>query len=935
MFANLSRTGPPAETPVGPKPTLRHRVFAAWGAFCHDHAWVVVGVCVAVTAFFGWFAIGIKLDLGFLALLDKKDPLIERANNANDNFGGMDYLVLVLTTPQDEPADKDRLIRFANVLVPRLRQNSDLIRRVVDRVDLDDLVRWAPLFLEGDDLDDFVRDMKEQKDDLASLFADTRLVPFLTELNNTLENDIIVADEIADPGEAVDQLEALGDFYETAGRYLGEDDPGDGPVKRSVRGLFVPDTDEADVLKDDYFFFDNDRALMLRVMATKPPDDYIFCVQVLDFVEKAYADVASEAPGIEMLYGGAMVVMRDEYRALVRDIKLSTWLSFALVLVIFVAVFRRIADLALIGICLGAGLAITYGLTHFAIGFLSLLTAFFGAMMIGLGIDFAIHYMSRYSENVHSGMTSRDACIAAFTGAGPGIVTGATTTAVAFLALMIARFKGLSQLGFVSGAGILIMLGLMLTLLPAMLALRERYRTRRESSRAIGDALSLGHLAEFAIHRPKVSTIAIVLSLLATGWGALHTSFNYDYRSLEPRGAISMKHVAILEERLDRGLDYGLFVAGDLARVRELAAAAKTLSTVREVESITDYLPENQAVKNEKLRALAPVFDAIEVRRRPEMTDAFRAESLADFAVATRGSARVVRAVLQLAILGGQFEVEDKSREVIGRIESFAARVEAQPSTGMAAGITRYQGYLAAELSRLLDSLRLSTHGEELTIEKLPEVVREHFIGYDGRMVVYTYPTQNVWNEQFMKRHNAELLGVDETAVSVPIIFDAVVSAIKVDFKSSVWYSALAVFLLVLVDFRRLRTTLLAMLPLLTGGVWMVGIMPLIGMQFNLINVAIVPLILGIGVDNGVHIIHRYRGETEHRVSRAVEHTGKAILLSALTTIAGFGTLGLASYVAVGTLGQLLAVGVFFCFFSSVFVLPLVLSWFDRRGWRV
>ncbi len=921
---------------VPPRPTVRQRAFAAWGALCHDHAWVVVGVCLAITAFFGYFAMGIKLDLGFIALLDKEDPLIERANSANDSFGGMDYLVLVLTTPHEEPADKDRLIRFANLLVPRLRENTDLIRRVVDRVDLDEMVRWAPLFLEGDGLDDFVRDMTERKDDLARLFADTRLVPFLTQLNSMLENDIIVADEIADPEDALTQLDALGDFYETAGRYLAEaEDPGDGPVKRSVRNLFVPETDDADVLKDDYFFFDNDRALMLRVMATKPPDDYVFCTQVLDLVERTYANVAAEAPGVEMLYGGAMVVMRDEYRALVRDIKFSTWMSLALVLIIFVAVFRRVTDLALIGICLGAGLAITYGLTHFAIGFLSLLTAFFGAMMIGLGIDFAIHYMSRYSENTQAGMTPRDACIAAFTGVGPGIVTGAATTAVAFLALMIARFKGLSQLGFVSGSGILIMMALMLSLLPAMLTLRDRYRGNRRQSRAIGDALSLGRIADLAIHHPRMGGVAIAASLVLAAWGALHTSFNYDYRSLEPRGAISMKHVAILEERLDRGLDYGLFVSDDLARIRELTAAAKTLSTVREVESITDYIPEDQPAKNAKLRTLAPVFDAINIRRAPMDNDAFTSGTVGGFADAARGSVRVVRAVLQLAILGGQFEVEDKAREVMTRIESFAKTIDERPTVQAATGATRYQRYLSEELSRLLESLRLSTRGEELTVDRLPEIVREHFIGNDGRMVVYTYPTQNVWNEHFMKRHNAELLGVDETAVSVPIIFDAVVAAIRVDFKSSVWYSALAVFLLVLIDFRRLQTTLLAMLPLLAGGLWMVGIMPLIGMQFNLINVAIVPLILGIGVDNGVHILHRYRGETEHRVARAVEHTGKAILLSALTTIAGFGTLGLASYVAVGTLGQLLAVGVFFCFFSSVYVLPLVLSWFDRKGWRV
>jgi len=614
--------------------------------------------------------------------------------------------------------------------------------------------------------------------------------------------------------------------------------------------------------------------------------------------------------------------------------RMTTIVSMILVLLIFAVVFRKLSDLLPIGVCLMAGLAITFGLTEFAIGYLSLLTAFFGAIMIGLGIDFAIHLISRYSENIRLGRNMREAMIGAFVGAGPGILTGAVTTSSAFLVLMIARFKGLAQLGFVSGAGILIMLLLMFTLLPALICLRDRRKLMVGGGKSLGETLPLGKFADLAVHHPRINLLIVALLVAAATYGAFHTSFNWNFRSLEPRGAESMKAIREVEKRLDRGIDYAMYLTSSVEESRAMEAAVKKQPTVKEVESIADYIPENQETKAQKMTALAPVFDAMEIKNAPGADDAMTASAVSDYADAVRGSARVVRAVLQLAILGGHFELEDQARRISAQIDAFADRVE-QKAANVTAGATRYQGFVAGELQRLLHNLRLATRGETLTVDQLPQIVQDTFRGYDGRMAVYIYPTDNIWDKAFMERHNADILAVSDKAVSIGILFEEIVNSIIEDFKSSVWFSLLAVFVIVLIDFRRLRTTLLALVPLLVGSIWMVGLMPLIGMEFNMVNVAIVPLILGIGIDNGVHILHRYRMEKQQRVRMAVEHTGRAIMLSALTTMAGFGMLGLATYVAIGTLGQLLLIGVGFCFFTSVYVLPVILGRFEKRNWKV
>lgn len=915
----------------------RKKIFQTWGAFCYDHAGKVILAMLAITAFFSYFAATIEINLGLLNLLEEDDELVKRVHYANENFGGMDYLFIALTTPRDRPPDKQLLIRFAKPLVERLRTHPDLVDRVVAKVDVDSLLRWAPLFLETDELKTFAEDSTKRQEDLTRVFADSRLVPFISEMNALLEREIIEEDEITDEQEALDSLKALREFYGTAWDYLlRAEQMEDGPARRSLRKLLLPTSDEDDQLDDDYFFFDDGRMLALRMMPSEPGDDYIYCEKVMRMVQAEVAAVSRDAPGVEVLLAGNIHVMQDEHLAMVRDMKMTTFLSLLLVLLLFGLIFRRFSDLLLITVCLLAGISITFGLTAFAIGYLSLLTAFFGAIMIGLGIDFAIHLASRYNESIQAGRPVRESIIEALVGAGPGMLTGGVTTSCAFLVLMIARFKGLSQLGFVSGVGILVMLILMFTLLPALVVLRDRRKKLSSLGGAsMGESIPLAWVADFAMNHPRTGGLIISTLVVLAILGALQTTFNYDYRSLEPRGSLAIKHLELVEERIGRSNDYGMFITDSVAASRLIEQKVKQLPTVRETESISEFIPENQDEKNEILKSLAPIFEPIVVRKGPTPNDAFTAESLGDLAAAASGSARVVRAVLQLAILGGQFEIEDLAREVEREIRLFADNLAAQASSGMATNGTRYQQIIGDELAFLLKSLKLSTLGQTMTVEHLPEEIASNFIGKDGKMVVYAYPTQNIWNEKFMIHHNAELRRADPQAISIGILFEEIVFNIKEDFKSSVWFSLAAVFLLVLIDFRRLRTTLLAMVPLLTGSILMVGIMPLIGMQFNLINVAIVPLILGIGIDNGVHIIHRYRMEKEKRVHRAVEHTGRAILLSSLTTMAGFGMLGLASYVAIGTLGQLLVLGVGFCFLTSISVLPMILGVFERRGWKV
>ena len=126
------------------KNNWRSRLFTWWGGICYDHAWAIVAAVALITLFFSYFAATIEINLGMMTLLEEKDPLVKRVDDANKNFGGLDYLTIGLTTPDDQPPDKEKLIRYANKLAPLLRARTDLVSRVTMRVDFDQFLRWAP-----------------------------------------------------------------------------------------------------------------------------------------------------------------------------------------------------------------------------------------------------------------------------------------------------------------------------------------------------------------------------------------------------------------------------------------------------------------------------------------------------------------------------------------------------------------------------------------------------------------------------------------------------------------------------------------------------------------------------------------------------------------------------------------------------------------------
>jgi len=148
--------------------------------------------------------------------------------------------------------------------------------------------------------------------------------------------------------------------------------------------------------------------------------------------------------------------------------------------------------------------------------------------------------------------------------------------------------------------------------------------------------------------------------------------------------------------------------------------------------------------------------------------------------------------------------------------------------------------------------------------------------------------------------------------------------------KIAVALSFAIVFIIVLITVRSVRETLIIMSPLVLGVVWMGGAMFLLGMKLNLFNIVVLPSIVGIGVDTGVHLRHRYREEGPGSLYLVLARTGPAVTMATVTTIVGYTGLTLARHPGLESIGKLAVVGLSATLVTALLMLPAMLEVTDR-----
>ncbi len=590
---------------------------------------------------------------------------------------------------------------------------------------------------------------------------------------------------------------------------------------------------------------------------------------------------------------GLPVIESDEMTISQHDSRRAAAASFAGVAALAWICFggARYPSLALLALAIG--LAWACGLLMGTIGHLNILTASFGIILIGLGIDFAVHYLLRYRHYRRRGIGPRQAVLLTAAQTGPAIATGAATTAAAFYATCWTPFAGVAELGWIAGCGVLCCLAAALLVLPAMLLLTDQTdgqrSTRIQPAGVICWAKGGYGLLTICWKRPRWVFSILVVGTLAIPVATWHRDadphanrfpwYDFNLLNLQARNLPSVQWERLLLQTGSQSNWFAVCEAKSRDQAQRMQHELEKLPAVARVDNPWNWLPDAANVRQKQLWELAWWIGNAQRQSGP-------------------AAARQNRQAIAPAAWW----------EGTGRLQS-------------AIGMHRHRGDSRFERAAQLKSSLLLPPP---VLEDLPEAVRQRFVSRNGHVALRVYPREDIWQMPALERFVRQLQQVDPWATGQPVQTYYGSRQMLQSYLHAAIYSAIAVFLLLWWQYQRLDSLFWAALPTVVSFGQLLLLLRYLGISLNPANIIALPLIIGIGIDDAVHVVHEMRGR---RTSWPSQATAGGILLTSLTSVIGFGSLALARHQGLSSLGLVVSLGVACCCVNSLLLLPALMRW--------
>ena len=624
----------------------------------------------------------------------------------------------------------------------------------------------------------------------------------------------------------------------------------------------------------------------------------------LQTIDAAISGLALELHSeVEIWLTGEPVLRAEEMQSVLETIGVSLSLSLILVFLILRIGLGSSARAFLALASLVITLLLTSGFAGFIIGDLNLISIAFIVLMVGLGIDFAIHVLTHIAE-LRSHGTAIDQSIK-LTGQrmGTALVLSAGTTSIAFLAFAVTKFSGMAQLGIIGGAGVLIACAIAMTLLPAVISTFPSLA---------GPTETLNRSSVIRSRIPSWFATAVVLSLgLASIWPALSVRFDADPMALRDPESRSVRAFHLLAEDPST-TPYRASVLTRSASVADsLTRGFANTEEIGTAISLNDLVPSDQ---DEKLTLLDIAAPSIEHGVHGDPTDLI----LRDQDNSGSHLQRFLRTLTQ----------KNDTSETAGSIalaRSLQHFIEARTdelTNNIERDLFRAFPLLNQRLIAMLEA-------DYVTEDSIPKAITERFRNSDGVFRIEIVPERDLREPLVLEAFVRAVREIAPDAAGGPMQLYAAGETVGFAMLQATLLAGLATALLVWMATRRLFDVVAILAPLVIAGVFIAAASVALGLHFNYANVIVLPLLIGIGVDSGVHIALR-----ERRAPGAIFETStpRAVVVSVLTTIAAFGTLALSDHRGTASMGILLTIAMFAAVVCIMALTPTVVRWTRRVG---
>jgi predicted RND superfamily exporter protein len=850
------------------KQSLPQRIAHGYASLIVRHPVAVLLILSTLALGSGWAASKLTINSNQLDLISQDLRQVQDVKRVVDMVGGAGHLMLALR------GDDPKLLKAtADELAKRLEADKANVRTLSYRLPVEFIQEKYVLFIKTEDLVEGKRRINE--------YIQAKLRE-----NNPFNIGLVKREEA--------KLE-MGDLiskYSSVGKKSIADDYNISPDGRMIMMLIKPMWEGTEIektkvyvekLRGDLAAFNKDNPVGVTL-------------------EESYDPESGRGKTVTFGFSGNYKMSLDDADSIKQSLGPVTFLSLFSIAFILLVYFRKPFAVLLVAAGMAAGALFTYAFAYVTVGELNMITSILAAILMGLGEDFGVHFVTRTRLEFGEGKGPTEALQSALEHDGVPAFISAIATSGAFYALMFSEFRGFSQFGLLAGFGIVITGLVLLSFKPALLVLIGR-RWPHLPAKLIGVRAPVegldaqGHETRVPFTRPLLITSAVVLSLLtfvalpkpwakgdsapkdADLWTRISHGVQFDYntRALLPDTQTAVK----LQDEINKRFN----ISSD-----PIAVYTPTIEDTKKVYEAFQPLAEKQQPGGP--------FDTVD-----QVVSIFTFVPPPD--VAERNA-----------------KVLAEWREELKDIDQSSLPPDLQERAGLFFRMLDARPYTVEGLPRhYIDQFR-----------ELPTTKPEN-----KGFLTFIYPGVDLYEGKRMMAFAAQVEDLKTAdgqvfhGAGLPILFAKLADIVLFDARLTVGLTALWIFAVLWLDFKKLKYALAALLPLGLGMFAMMGLMTLFNIRLNFMNIVVLPVVLGYGVSHGVYLMHRFLEGTSPMV--ALKSVGAAVFFSTLTTVAGFAALIAADHNGLRSMGTLASLGLLTTLAVSFTLLAAVLQvMHDRRA---
>lgn len=791
-------------------------------------------------------------------------------------FNNNILLVIEATTP-DEASDTGKILFSA------LQNDSQFIKSAYYPAQLPYFRQSAFLFLEQDELQDLADRLATIQPFLGTLIEDQSLRGLFEMLGDAIQ--------AKQDGEEIDikpLLLEINKAFENEHHQV------------SWQRLMNPD-DEIEPVYREFIMLqtrDNSESLL-------PDEDIINHVRGIIDTAKTI-----DNPSINIRLTGGTVLSYEELKS-VSEANIKAIAMSVLLVAIILSI--GLGSIWLVSACLMTlifGLIATTAFATATVGELNLISVAFAVLYIGLGIDFAIHLLLRFREEKLTQSDNKQALQLAIKHIYKSLILCAFTTAIGFYSFMPTDYLGVAELGWIAGSGMFISLIFTFTLLPALMTFIVPKPRKMARHKLITSVINVLITVPYKYSKLILLVTIFIVIGLCTQMNKI--SFDTNTLNLQDPGNESVQTYRDLLKDSKTSPWSGILIKEEATEVTKIKYDIEALPLVDHVVWLDDFIPKEQEDKlfiiddmSLLLGSLTPVNRSIEINDEARLASIKKLQS-------------------ELNSIP-ENKLDDDLALLKNNLAKLLSEISKQQNKSR---LVKLEQQLIKSFPGRISSLNDALAADEVDSESIPVEIIDRWSN-NNHFKMQILPTENLNDNAAMKNFVHQLQAYDKEVIGSPVISIEAGDAVITAFKSAFSYAFIAIAILLFLLIKIKTDALIILLSVFIGGVFTFGFMLIFNIPLNFANIIGLPLLLGIGVDSGIHIADRFR--QEHKIGKNIFMTSssRGVIVSSLTTICSIGNLAFSSHQGTASMGLLLTVGLASMMISTMIILPAFLIWRD------